>query len=151
MATEPCRFCERVRHSLSFPGGVVYEDAHFHATLWTGDDPRSYLGQLFVQSKRHVPSLAELTVDEGAALGALIQKLSNALRDTVHPELVYLDCYMEVVRHVHLFLTARYPGTPSEFLRWRVTEWPGAPHGDRAQIDVLGNRLRSVLARTSTV
>jgi hypothetical protein len=28
-----------------------------------------------------------------------------------------------------------------------VTEWTGAPHGDRAQLEVLGNRLRAILNR----
>jgi histidine triad (HIT) family protein len=149
MVPEACRFCERLRHSPSFLGGVVFEDAHFHVTLWTGEDPRYYLGQLILQTKRHVPSLAGLSTEEGAAFGSLVQRLAVALRETLHPELVYLDCYMEVVRHVHLFLTARYAGTPPEFLRSRVTEWPGAPHGDRAQVEVLGNRLRAVLVRPS--
>lgn len=145
--TEPCRFCARLRHSPSFPGGVLYEDPFFHATLWSDGEAKTYLGHILIQSKRHITSLAELTAPEGAALGSLVQRLSAALGETLRPELVYLDCYMEVIRHVHLFLTARYPGTPPEFLRIKVTEWTGAPHEDRAQLEVLGNRLRAILNR----
>ncbi|MCI4365928.1 MAG: hypothetical protein L3K10_07735, partial [Thermoplasmata archaeon] len=104
-----------------------------------------YRGQVLIQTRRHVPSLAELTPAEGAALGPVIQRLAVALRVVVHPELVYLDCYMEVVRHAHFFLTPRYPGTPPEFWRLEVTYWPGAPRVAPTGLGPLGDELRAAL------
>jgi diadenosine tetraphosphate (Ap4A) HIT family hydrolase len=141
-----CFFCDRLGSPRSFPGGVIYEDAWFHASCWTRDGERPYLGQIVVQAKRHIPSLGELSPDEGTALGPLVQRLANALQRIVHPELVYLECYMEGVRHVHFFLTPRYGGTPPEFWRLNVTEWPKAPHPDPAEMDALGDRLRAILS-----
>ncbi|PWT73183.1 MAG: hypothetical protein C5B60_08565 [Chloroflexi bacterium] len=49
----------------------------------------------------------------------------------------------------HIFLTARYPGTPPEYLRWNVENWPGAPRGGAAEITCLCKRLRTALAETA--
>jgi histidine triad (HIT) family protein len=141
-----CVFCDRATRPRPSLPGFLYEDPHLLASLWPGEGDSSYLGQVMIQTRRHVPSLGELTREEGAALGALIQRFSTALRSTLGAELVYLECYMEVVRHVHLFLTPRYPGTPPEYWRGELTEWPGAPRGGAAEIDALGERLRGWLA-----
>jgi histidine triad (HIT) family protein len=140
-----CLFCERTQEPASPGGHRIFEDAHFLATLTTGTEEPFYLGQILVQTRRHARSLAELTPAEGEALGPLIQRLSSALQREVESELVYLECYMEVVRHVHFFLTARYPGTPKEFWRGGITDWPGAPRGGRDVVEKLASRLQSRL------
>jgi histidine triad (HIT) family protein len=143
---DACAFCERIRVGGPFPGGILLENPHYLATLWTNPQGPTYLGQVLLQTRRHVPSLASLTSAEGAALGPMIQRLSRALGEAVGPELVYLDCYMEVVRHVHLFLTARYPRTPREFWRLDLTDWPDAPRGGLPEVEALADRLRATLS-----
>jgi histidine triad (HIT) family protein len=144
---DPCPFCERARDPSAVLGGVLLENSQFLATLWAEGAGPTYLGQVVVQTRRHVPTLAELTPSEGVAIGPFLQRLASALGEAVRPELVYLDCYMEVVRHVHLFLTPRYPGTPREYWRLGVVDWPEAPRGDRAEVEALAERIRSALRR----
>jgi diadenosine tetraphosphate (Ap4A) HIT family hydrolase len=129
------------------PGGVLLHDTHLHATLWTPPDGPDYLGRIVLHSRRHLPSLGDLTPAEGVALGAATQRLGVALRETLPPELVYLESYMEAVRHLHAFFMPRYPGTPREFVRQRLTAWPQAPRADKGASEQLAERLRAVLAR----
>jgi histidine triad (HIT) family protein len=145
-ASARCFFCDRAGPRRT-PRSSVYEGPEFIADVWDRDEPTAYLGQIVLQTRRHVTSLGELSVEEGAALGPLLQRLSRALQATVASELVYLDCYMEVVRHVHFFLTPRYPGTPPEYWRLRVTDWSGAPRIATTEIPSLARRLRRAMAR----
>jgi hypothetical protein len=77
-------------------------------------------------------------------------RLSLALKACTGAEKVYVECYGEVTPHLHLFLTARYPNTPDEYLRWNVEQWPGAPRGGVEEIAALCQRLRAALAHTSS-
>jgi hypothetical protein len=51
------------------------------------------------------------------------------------------------VDHLHVWLVARYPGTPEEYWGLKVDEWPGAPHGGEAEIAALCDQIRSELAK----
>jgi hypothetical protein len=44
-----------------------------------------------------------------------VARLSKALKTCTGAEKVYVEAYYEVVPHLHLLLTARYPGTPQMF------------------------------------
>ncbi len=110
------------------------------------EEEPTYLGHLMVRTKRHVPGLAELTEAEGQALGLAVARLSHALKTCTGAEKVYAEAYYEVVQHVHLLLTARYPGTPPEFWRWKIGEWPAAPKGAAKEVTALCDRLRAYLS-----
>jgi histidine triad (HIT) family protein len=142
----PCEFCARAAIAPQLPGGVILEDGGFQATHWLGSDRPVYLGQLIVQSVRHVPTLADLSDEEAHAFGRVVIRLSRGLRAATRAELVYLYGFQEIVRHVHLFLTARYPGTPVEYIRLAVTDWPAAPRGSEEDVARLCERIRSELA-----
>lgn len=127
---------------------TVCETALFHVSHeWVEDEP-TYLGYLLIQTKRHVPDLASLTNAEGHELGLLIQRVSQALKVCTTAEWTYVLGFTEAVRHVHVFVVARYPNTPKEFVRLAVTDWPNAPKGDRAAVVDLSQRLREWI-RTS--
>ncbi|HEX8032388.1 MAG TPA: hypothetical protein VF510_00995 [Ktedonobacterales bacterium] len=143
-----CLFCN-IQQGVTPPiDGPIYEDdlvyAH-HAHF--GEGPY-YLGRIAVETKRHVSDFADLTPAEAQAMGLLIARLSHGLKVCTGAEKVYMEFYGEVTPHVHGFLTARYPGTPTEYLRWNVENWPGAPRGGADDIASLCQRLRSMLADT---
>ncbi|HLW03527.1 MAG TPA: hypothetical protein VKT82_33080 [Ktedonobacterales bacterium] len=144
-----CLFCQ-IQQGVTPPvGGPIYEDdlvyAH-HAHF--GEGPH-YLGQLALETKRHTPDFTDLTPAEAQAIGLLSARLSRAIKACTGAEKVYLEFYAEVTPHLHLFLTARYPDTPAEYLRWNVKNWPGAPRGDEPEIADLCERLRAALAQAS--
>ena len=90
--------------------------------------------------------LAELTEAEGQAFGLAVTRLSKALKACTGAEKVYAEAYYEVVPHLHMLLTARYPGTPQEFWRWKIGDWPEAPRGGAKEVIDLCDRLRAHLS-----
>ena len=144
---DDCLICRKHRGEISIPGGVVYEDdlvVASHSLIAEGET-ESYLGILFVEPKRHIPSFAELTAEEAQRAGLLISKLSKALKDSEGAEHVYLFVLGHHVPHLHIWPVPRYPGTPREFWGLRVDEWPDAPKGGVAEIDALSDRMRGQL------
>jgi histidine triad (HIT) family protein len=144
-----CLFCNIQEGRVPLAGGPIYEDTLVFAHHADFDEGRAYLGQLAVETRRHVPDFAGLTADEAAAVGLLIARLSHALKICSGAEKVYVEFYAEVTPHLHVFLTARYPGTPAEYLRWRVKEWPDAPRGGVDAVAALCRQLRATLAEIS--
>jgi histidine triad (HIT) family protein len=143
---ETCLFCAIQRGHRPPTGGAVYEDDLVYAHHWQDEDGPTYLGHVMVETKRHTPDFADLTPAEAQAIGLLITRLSSAMKRCTDAEKVYAVFYGEVTPHLHVHLTARYPNTPPHYLRWRVEEWPDAPHGQADDIAALCQRLRDTLA-----
>ncbi len=141
-----CPFCAAYKDLPFALGGIVYED-DFVCAHHTYQEEPTYLGHLMLRTKRHVLGLAELTEAEGRALGLAMARLSAALKACTGAEKVYAEAYYEVVPHLHLFLTARYPGTPQAFWRWKIGEWPRAPKGGAREVSALCDQLRAYLSR----
>ncbi len=141
-----CPFCNIQRGLVPLIGGPVYEDDlvyahHFHV----GEGPTNH-GHLLLETKRHTPGFADLIPAEAQAMGILITRLSSALKACTGAEKVYAVFYGEVIPHLHVHLTARYPDTPDEFLRWKIEGWPDAPRGNADGIAAVCDRLRASLA-----
>ncbi len=134
------------------PGGPVAEDdlvlvSHAVAPDALGrEGTRAYLGHLIVEPRRHAPGLADLTGAEARSVGLWSALASRALRDVAGAEHVYAAVIGDAVPHLHVQLTARFPGTPREYWWTRVKEWPDAPRGDTTEIAALVGKLRSYLA-----
>jgi histidine triad (HIT) family protein len=144
-----CPFCATYEDLPFALGGILYEDDLVCAHHYYQDGEPAYLGHLLLRTKRHVPGLAELTEDEGQAIGLAVARLSKALKTCTGAEKVYAEAYYEVVPHLHLLLTARYPGMPREFWRWKIGEWPDAPKGGAKEVIALCELLRVQLSRES--
>ena len=66
ITSDTCLVCHKHRGLVEIPGGAIYEDGLFfvsHAPFW-GDETDKYLGHLFVEPKRHVAELGDLTEPE---------------------------------------------------------------------------------------
>jgi diadenosine tetraphosphate (Ap4A) HIT family hydrolase len=105
----------------------------------------TYLGTLFVEPKRHVAGLADLTDAEAERIGLVSSRLARALQTSEKAEHVYSWVLGHHVDHLHVWLVPRYPGTPREYWAMRVGEWPGAPRGGPVEIAALCDRLRAAL------
>lgn len=142
---EACQFCRMQQGVLATPGGSIYEDELTCAHHFSFGQEPFYLGHLLVETRRHTPGFADLTPAEARAVGLLIARLSSALKLCTEAEKVYAVFYGEVVPHLHVHLTARYSGTPLEYIRWKLEDWPGAPRGSAEDVAALCERLRSAL------
>ncbi len=144
---DTCPFCTTYKDLLSAPGGMLYEDDLVYAYHFCQAEGASYLGHLLLLPKRHTLGLADLTEAEGQAVGLGVARLSKALKACTGADKIYAEAYYEVNPHLHLHLIARYPGTPQEYWRWNVGDWPAAPTGGPAEITTLCTQLRASLAQ----
>lgn len=145
-----CLFCQIQQGQLPVPGGFIYEDelvCATHYSHYSDDTTPIYLGYLVVQTKRHAPTFADLTDCEARSVGLLVTRLSQALKACVGAERSYIVFYGEAVPHLHVLMTARYPGLPREYWRSNIYAWPDAPRGDPDEIAALGDKLRAYLAQ----
>jgi diadenosine tetraphosphate (Ap4A) HIT family hydrolase len=147
---EGCYICAKHRAMSVVPGGEVLADehavvSHLPLTTPTSCSASVYLGYLFVEPRRHVTGLGDLTPDEAASMGRLAAAASAALQRSEGAEHVYAAVIGHGVHHLHLHLIARYPGTPREYWWTRVDEWPDAPRGEATDVIALAERLRRAL------
>ena len=124
---------------------LIYEDEHFHASHHIAVNGRTLLGVVLNQSKRHASDLSELDDSEAKSLGLIVREVSRALKATMGAPWTYCYSFLEGVRHVHVFVPARYSGLPREYLRLNIGEWPQAPVGGIAEVNALASRMRASL------
>ncbi len=143
--TDDCLICQKQRGEWQVPGGAIYRDALIYSSHahFQESEKTAYLGWLVVETRRHVPGLADLTDAEGQAIGLLAARLSRALRELQGAEHVYAFVVGHGVPHLHVHLLPRYPGTPREYWGVRIDEWPQAPRGNQTEIEILCARIRA--------
>lgn len=144
-----CFVCRKHAGAIVAPGGALYEDELVYASRMVLDDqPRVYLGTLFVEPKRHVAGIGDLTRPEAERVGWLTSRLAAALRASERAEHVYTFVLGHHVPHLHVWVVPRYPGTPPEYAPFRLAAWPDAPRGGEPEIGALCDRVRAQLAQT---
>jgi histidine triad (HIT) family protein len=141
-----CFICDKHAEGGTAEGGVLYEDdlvyvGHLH----TMGSPTVYRGYLMVETKRHVAGLGELSDDEAAAVGRLVNRASRALRNGAGADHVFAYVYGTGIPHLHVHLAPRYPETPREFWGPSIREWPEAPMVDPISMRRLVEELREHL------
>lgn len=142
-----CLVCRKHRGEVLLAGGPIYEDQLIfvsHAQPWGGES-EVYLGYLFIEPKRHVPELADLSEAEAQAIGLYATRLAQALMATEGAEHFYAFVIGDGVPHVHVHVIGRYPGAPREYWGTQVDEWPDAPRGAQLEVEMATARIRRFL------
>jgi histidine triad (HIT) family protein len=145
-----CFICRKHHGAEPVPGGPIYQDEYVLASH--ADVPaegRAYMGWCFVEPRRHICALGDLSDAEAGAVGRLVACLSRALQAELRAEHVYAFVLGDRVPHLHVHLIARHPGAPREYWGTHVDEWPDAPRGDEAEVAALVGRLRARLEAES--
>jgi histidine triad (HIT) family protein len=142
-AEDDCPICAKQGGEVI--GGAIYQDDLVSAHHVYNTNGPTFLGYVRAETRRHVPSFAELTVEEAQGIGLLVTRLSRALKTCAGADHVYAFFYGDHVPHLHIHVFARYPGTPEEFWRERVDEWSESPKGGAAEVTALAQRLRTYL------
>ena len=90
-------------------------------------------GWLVLVTRRHVAVVADLSDDEAAELGPLLQRVSCALRDTMGCPKTYVAQFAEdpLHQHVHVHVIPRYADQPSDLKSYRIFSLLG---GDQPEI-----------------
>lgn len=111
VGTSSCVSCRTLAGGVVPPGGIVYDDVHW--AVFLRSRPLLTPGQGFIVLKRHCEDLAELTVEEAAALGGVMRRTAKAYAQVLAPERVHFGLYAEDVRHVHLHVLPRTRALPA--------------------------------------
>jgi len=148
-AVPDCFVCRKHLGLEQVPGGAIFQNSLVyvsHAQL-LGRETDHYLGHLFVEPKRHVPHLAQLSEAEAKEVGLLVTRAAGALQDVLGAEHVYSFVIGDHFPHIHVHVIGRYPGAPKEFWGTKVDEWPEAPRGSHEAIAALAVKLQKQMQR----
>jgi diadenosine tetraphosphate (Ap4A) HIT family hydrolase len=136
MDPSECPICLKHRGVGNLVGPVIYDDDLVSAS----HRPVGPAGYVFIETRRHVAYVDELTDDEAAAIGRVRSRLARGLRAELDVEFVHAQVSGRGVPHFHEHVFVRHTGTPSDYEWWR--QWPDAPPGD---LDDLARRLSGYL------
>jgi diadenosine tetraphosphate (Ap4A) HIT family hydrolase len=146
-ASGPARLiCAKHRGEGPLVGSSVWADDQvlvFHRPV--GDDGTTVLGYLFVETRRHVAWLDDLTDREAETVAHVVTRAARGLRVELGADFVFSAIVGMGVPHFHQHLFVRHPGTPSDDEWTAGHEWPSAPRGGSAEIAELCARLRPYL------
>lgn len=135
---DSCPICAKHRGEGSLVGPVIFADELIMIThRATGS-----LGYAFIETRRHVPYVDELSDEEAAVIGLMRARLAAALAAELPVEHVHTMVVGTGVAHFHEHVFVRHLGTPPD-LPWNE-QWPDAPRGD---IEALVARLSARLSR----
>jgi len=103
-------------------------------------------GWLVLVLRRHIASLAEMDLDEAAALGPLIKQASEALNRVVGCEKTYVAQFAEAEghRHVHVHVIPRYADQPPELKGPRIFGRLGVPEAEAVPADRMDEIAREL-------
>ena len=100
--------CDILAGRRTEPGGVIYEDEYWHVGSMVR--PVFWPGFLIVKLKRHCEHLAELTPEEAATLGPVLQMTCSAVAGVLKPAKVYVCSFGDGVKHIHFWILPRPRG-----------------------------------------
>jgi ATP adenylyltransferase len=123
---------EAPRRRPGWLGPVIYRDD----LVSVSHRATGPLGYVYLESRRHVAYLDQLSDAEAAAIGWAVTRVARGLRAELDVEFVHTFVSGRGVAHFHQHVFARHAGTPKDHPWW--PEWDEAPHGD---VQTLADRL----------
>jgi diadenosine tetraphosphate (Ap4A) HIT family hydrolase len=148
-----CVACRANRGEIVAPGAALYDDG-----LWRLEhtfEPIPMVGWLVLKPIRHVETLADLSSEEAALLGPLLQRITQAMNETLAPAKVYAALFAEAVAHLHIHLIPRaadlpemYRG-PGAFALLSEAAHSGANLGDVREAQRVALAIKARLAQAS--
>jgi ATP adenylyltransferase len=146
-AAPECPICAKHRGDGPLVCPEVWADRLLLVThRAVGENGTTVLGHLFVETRRHVPYLADLTEDEAVAVARTVRLAARGLRTELGADFVFSAIVGMGVPHFHQHLFVRHAGTPAEYGWMAGHDWPDAPRGTTEAVTDLCDRLRAHLS-----
>jgi ATP adenylyltransferase len=124
MSEQDCPICAKHRGEGPLQGPVMYADD----LVVVSHRADGLLGHAFVETRRHVGGVDELTDAEAERVGRLTSRLARGLRRELGAARVHTFVAGLHVDHFHQHVLARLPGVPAAQPWW--SPWTEGPHGD---------------------
>ena len=156
MRERDCVLCDGERAAAELNRETVWEDE-----LWRLSMPRRGFttGFGYLEPKRHVPYVTDLDGEEAATFGAVLARVTSALKEAAGADLVYVYVFGGGIPHLHLHLGPHRDGDAlsASVIRGEVAYEPqpsGAqkivsrdfPELDADEIGAVIERARELLA-----
>ena len=147
--TEPCFVCTMVRGEARFPENIIYEDDR--AIAFLDAYPRAY-GYTLVATKEHREQVTgDFTMEEYIDLQRLVYRVSEATREEVGAERMYIYTFgsNQGNSHVHWHVVPLPPGVPYEEQQFAalMLERAGALRIPEEEKEALAARIAERLER----
>jgi histidine triad (HIT) family protein len=143
---ENCFICNKHNGTIKTAGVTIYEDDFVYVGHIDQDGKPNYMGHIMIDLKRHVPTLADMNLEEASAFGVMMARVSKALKEMEGAEHVYALVSGNSVPHLHMHLVARYPNTPEQYWGpFAVYDSPNARMGGNSEVIELCKRIKIYL------
>jgi ATP adenylyltransferase len=140
--TQPCFVCRMSEGNARFPENIIYEDER-HLVFLDGY-PRAY-GYTLVAPKDHREQVTgDFTMEEYIELQKLIYRVTEAVRQEVGAERMYVFTFgsNQGISHVHWHVVPLPPGVPYEEQQGTWTSWGrGVLEIPREEMAALAGRI----------
>lgn len=138
-----CAICAKHRGEGPLVGPLIWQDDLLVVTHRpVGEELTGGPGHVFVETRRHVASLADLAAGEVDAVARAVWLVARGLRAALNPEYVFSAVVGRQVAHFHQHVFVRHRGTPDDVGWMDGHLWPGAPRVSSDAIVELCGRLR---------
>ncbi|MEU7138806.1 HIT domain-containing protein [Nocardia sp. NPDC046473] len=141
-----CAICAKHRGVGPLVGPVLFENELVIVTHRPLDQGSPVPGYLFVETRRHTPTVATLTDPEAAAIGVAVTRAALALQQELAPEFVFSAITGRSVAHFHQHVFARPDGTPATTPWTDVDSWQDSPRITPTELATLCSRLSTHFA-----
>ncbi len=144
-----CLACDLITGAVDLPGGRIYESGYWVVEHCVGPLPA---GTLILKPFRHVTHVYELTEDEVAELGPMLQQVSQAVELATAADQVYICLWSHAgwqPGHIHFVLqpawnsqNLRYsnPGPSVQVEMFEANEYP-----DTQEVIDMSSRVSTML------
>src|SRR5215211_1184121 len=121
--TQPCFICRMVRGDIRFPENIILEDAR--AVAFLDGYPRAYGYTLVAPTEHREQVTGDFSMDAYLDLQQLLYGVSEAIRDEVGAERMYLYTFgsKQGTAHVHWHVVPLPPGVPYEEQQGAWVSW----------------------------
>jgi diadenosine tetraphosphate (Ap4A) HIT family hydrolase len=141
---DPCLGCAVVSGATRPVGGILARAPGLVLHGVAGPSPVP--GWVVISSERHVRGLYDLDEPTARELGALTARVMRAQRQALGAEHAYAFAIGDVLRHFHLHLVPRFPGTPRHLWGRAVFEAPASEHLPAQELEAAARALAAALA-----
>ena len=123
MSDPDCVLCDDERAAAELNRETVWEDELWRLSM----SRRGFTtGFGYLEPKRHVPHITDLDGDEAATFGAILAKVTSALKEAAGADLVYVYVFGGGIPHLHVHLGPHREGDAlnASILRGEITYEP---------------------------
>jgi diadenosine tetraphosphate (Ap4A) HIT family hydrolase len=151
---EGCLACDLSSGRQDLPGGSIHATSHWTVEHCIGPFG---VGALIVKPLRHCERVSELTAEETAELGPLLQRVTSVIESLIEPDQVYVCLWSHAgwtPGHIHFVLQPSWDrlqedyAKPGPFLQVDMFKHDEPPPRD--EVEAFAERARRMMNVTPT-